>query len=185
MTCHGSTKCSPYELIYGHEAVLPWEISLGSRRISQQDKLIVHDYKNLMLDNLDDLNFHRLKALENIRANKIRIAKFYNKKVRERRFSEGELVWKVILAIGSKDSRFGKWSPNWEGPYRITSVAPGNAYFYENLEGEEYSRAVNGKYFKKYYPSIWVDLFSRSSYLERCFDSQYAKYCLWLKNSEH
>jgi len=138
-----------------------------------------------MLDNLDDLNFHRLKALENIRANKIRIAKFYNKKVRERRFSEGELVWKVILAIGSKDSRFGKWSPNWEGPYRITSVAPGNAYFYENLEGEEYSRAVNGKYFKKYYPSIWVDLFSRSSYLERCFDSQYAKYCLWLKNSEH
>jgi transposase InsO family protein len=30
MACHGSTKCSPYELVYGHEAVLPWEISLGS-----------------------------------------------------------------------------------------------------------------------------------------------------------
>jgi hypothetical protein len=111
-----------------------------------------------MLDNLDDLNFHRLKALENIRANKIRITKFYNQKVRERRFSEGELVWKVILLIGSKDSKFGKWSPHWEGPYRITRVALGNAYFYETLEGEEYSRAVNGKYFKKYYPSVWVDL---------------------------
>jgi hypothetical protein len=34
MACHGSTKCSPYELVYGHEGVLPWEISLGSRRIS-------------------------------------------------------------------------------------------------------------------------------------------------------
>ena len=111
-----------------------------------------------MFDNLDDLNFHRLKALENIRANKIRIAKFYNEKVRERRFSEGELVWKVILPVGSKDSRFGKRSPNWEGPYRITRVAPRNTYFYETLEGEEYSRAINRKYFKKYYPSVWVDL---------------------------
>ena len=62
MACHGSTKCSPYELVHGHEAVLPSKISMGSRRISHQDKLIVDDYKKLMLDNLDDLNFHRLKA---------------------------------------------------------------------------------------------------------------------------
>jgi hypothetical protein len=57
MARHGSTKCSPYELVYGYEAILPWEINLGSRRISQQDKLIADDYKNLMLDNLVDLNF--------------------------------------------------------------------------------------------------------------------------------
>jgi hypothetical protein len=81
MTCHGSTKYSPYELVYGHEAILPWKISLGSQRISLQDKLVADDYKNLMLDSLDDLNFHLLKALENIKANKIRIAKFYNQKV--------------------------------------------------------------------------------------------------------
>ena len=88
--------------------------------------------------------------MENIKAHKIRIAKFYNKKVREKRFSEGELVWKVILLIGSKDNRFGKWSPtNLEGPYWITRVAPGNAYFYEILEVEEYSKVINGKYFKK------------------------------------
>ena len=73
MACHGSTKCLAYELVYGHEAVLPWEINLESQRISQQDKLIADDYKNLMLDNLDDLKFHWLKALENIRANKIRL----------------------------------------------------------------------------------------------------------------
>jgi hypothetical protein len=86
-----------------------------------------------MMDNLDDWNFHRLKALEIIRANNIRVAKFYNQKVQDRRFNEGELVWKVILPIGLKDNRFGKWSPNWEGPYQITRVAPGNAYFYETL----------------------------------------------------
>ena len=50
------------------------------------------------------------------------------------------------LSIGSKDSKFGKWSPNWEGPYRIKCCAPDNAYILEMLEGgEEFGRAINGK----------------------------------------
>jgi hypothetical protein len=27
----------------------------------------------------------------------------------------------------------------------------------ETLEEEEFSKALNGKYLKRYYPSIWVD----------------------------
>ena len=69
-----------------------------------------------------------------------------------------ELVWKVRLPIGSKDSRFGKWSPNWEGLCRIKRCAPGNAYILETLEGEEeFDRAINEKFLKKYYPSIWIN----------------------------
>ena len=30
MACHGSIKSSPYELAYGHNAILPWEIQTGS-----------------------------------------------------------------------------------------------------------------------------------------------------------
>jgi len=30
MACHCATKVSPYQLVYGHEAVLPWELKLGS-----------------------------------------------------------------------------------------------------------------------------------------------------------
>jgi hypothetical protein len=33
----------------------------------------------------------------------------------------------------------------------------GNAYILEELEGEKFVRALNGKYLKKYNPSIWVD----------------------------
>ena len=119
MACHGRTKSLPYELVYRHEVVLPWEIKTGSRRVALQDDLAADDYKSLMMDNLEDLNCHRLRGLENIEANKLRVAKYYNKKVKCKQFHEGELVWKVILPIGSKDSKFGKWSPNWEGPYRI------------------------------------------------------------------
>ena len=110
-----------------------------------------------MMDDLEDLNCHRLRALENIKAHKLRTTRYYDRKVKSKQFHEGELVWKLILPIGTKDNAYGKWSPNWEGPYRITRCMPGNAYFYETLEGEEFNRALNGKHFKKYYPSIWVD----------------------------
>jgi hypothetical protein len=108
------------------------------------------------MDDLEDLNCHRLLALENIEAHKLRIARYYDRKVNSKQFHKGELVWKLILPIGTKDSVCGKWSPNWEGPYRITRCVPGNAYFYETLEGEEFNRALNRKHFKKYYPNIWV-----------------------------
>ena len=123
-----------------------------------QNDLSAEVYKNLMIDNLEDLSCLRLRTLENIKANKPRIAKYYNKKVKGKQFSEGDLVWKVKLPIRSKNSEFGKWSPNWEGPYRIKSCAPGNAYVLETLGGgEEFGRVINEKYLKKYYPSVWIN----------------------------
>jgi len=43
--------------------------------MSQQEELTTDDYKNLILDNLYDLNSHQLRALENIKAHRF---KFYN-----------------------------------------------------------------------------------------------------------
>ena len=85
-----------------------------------------------MIDDLEDLSCFWLRALENIEANKLRVAKYYNKKVKIKQFFEGDLVWKVKLSIGSKDSKFGKWSPNWEGPYRIKHCAPGMLIFWKH-----------------------------------------------------
>ena len=110
-----------------------------------------------MKDELEDLAGHRLKALVNVEANKARVGRWYDKKMKIKSFDRGELVWKLILPIGTKSLKFGKWSPTWEGPFRISRCVPSNAYISETLEGEEYSRALNGKYLKKYYPSIWVD----------------------------
>ena len=70
--------------MYGHNVVLPWEIQTGSRHVTLQNDLSAKVYKNLMIDDLEDLSCHRLRALENIEANKIRIAKYYNKKVKSK-----------------------------------------------------------------------------------------------------
>ena len=63
----------------------------------------------------------------------------------------------MVLPIRTKDPKFGKWFPTWEGPYKISKSVLGNAYILETLEGEEFFSALNGKYFKKYYPSVWVN----------------------------
>ena len=156
MSQHESIQVTLYQLVYGHDAVLPWEVNIGSRRIALQDQLTADEYRSLMMDESEDIVQCRLRALEKIQETKARVARHYNKKVMPKQFEEGDLVWKLILPIGSKDNRFGKWSPTWEGPYHISQCLPGNAYILMDLDGQEFERALNGKYLKKYYPSIWV-----------------------------
>ena len=92
MACHGATKVSPYQLIYGYEAVLPWKLKLDSRRITFQDQLTADEYPALMKNELEDLVGHRLKALVNVEANKARVGRWYDRKVKIKTFDLGELV---------------------------------------------------------------------------------------------
>jgi transposase InsO family protein len=50
-----ATKVSPFELVYGQEAVLPVEISLNAVRFAKQNDLTVGDYYNSMMDNIDEV----------------------------------------------------------------------------------------------------------------------------------
>jgi hypothetical protein len=70
------------------------------------------DYHNLMPDGLNEVSDERVKALGEIERDKLRVAKAYNKRIKEKLFQVGDLIWKMILPIGSRSSKFGKWSPN-------------------------------------------------------------------------
>jgi hypothetical protein len=107
---HGVTKVSPFELIYGQEAVLPVEISLNAVRFAKQNDLIVGDYYHSMIDNIDEVTDKRVTALGEIEKDKIMVAKDYNKKVKDKSFQVGDLVWKTVLPLRSKVRKFGKWS---------------------------------------------------------------------------
>jgi hypothetical protein len=110
-----------------------------------------------MMDKIDDVPESRFKALEEIEREKVKIAKENNKRVVEKSFHIGDLVWKMILQLGTPSAKFGKWSPSCEGSFRVIQVVTGNAYFMENLEGHLLPKALNGKYLKCYYPSMWQD----------------------------
>jgi hypothetical protein len=122
-----ATKVSPFELVYGQEAVLPVEISLNVVRFAKKNDLTIGDYYNAMMDNIDEVTDKRVIALGEIEKDKIMVAKDYNKKVKSKSFQVGDLVWKTVLPLRSKDRKFGKWSPSWEGPYKAVQVMYGNA----------------------------------------------------------
>ncbi|KAK1668307.1 hypothetical protein QYE76_056466 [Lolium multiflorum] len=157
MSCHGAIKTSPYQLVYGQEAVLPWEITAGSRRVTFQNDLTAEEYAALMSDTIEDATELRLWSLEKIKENKARVARAYNKKVRPKEFQVGDLVWEAVLPLGTRDKAYGKWSPNWHGPYKVVQALKGNAYMLEQLDGEKFPVAVNGQHLKKYFPSMWDD----------------------------
>ena len=110
-----------------------------------------------MMDNIDEVTDKRMKALKEIEKGKLQVARVYNKKVKNKSFQVGDLVWKTILSLGMKSNKFGKWSPSWESPYRVVKVIFGNSYMMETLQGDRLPRAINGKYLKKFYPNMWQD----------------------------
>ncbi|CAJ2672886.1 unnamed protein product [Trifolium pratense] len=149
-----STNSTPFRLTYGHDAVLPVEIYVQSIRIQRQMEIPTDHYWSMMFDELVDLDEERLRALDTLSRQKERIAKAYNKKVKSKTFDVGNLVWKVILPMDKKDRVLGKWSPNWEGPFKIIQVFSNGAYEIEELTSEKRTLNINGKYLKKYKPTL-------------------------------
>jgi hypothetical protein len=105
MAPHGATQTSPYELVYGHHAVLPWEMQSDSRRVVLQKDLSSKDYNGLMMDELEDLHMICLRALENIEKNKMRVAKYYNKKVKSSNLQKEIWFGKRYCRLGLSTTR--------------------------------------------------------------------------------
>jgi hypothetical protein len=85
-------KVTPFELVYGQEAVLPVEIKLQTHRVFDQDTLVAKEYADLMMDRVDEVHEDRLQALKEIEKEKIRMARAYNKKVKGKSFQIGGIV---------------------------------------------------------------------------------------------
>jgi hypothetical protein len=122
-----------------------------------KNELTAEEYAALISDTVEDITELRLWSLEKIKENKAKVARAYNKKVKPKEFQVGDLVWEAVLPLGTKDATYGKWSPNWHGPYRVGQALPGNEYMLEELDGVKFPVAVNDQHLKKYFPSMRED----------------------------
>jgi hypothetical protein len=89
---HRATKVTPFELVYGQDVILPIEVNLNALRIARPNELLAVDYHNLMLNRLDKVSDERMWALGKIERDKLRVARAYNKRVKEKSFHVGDLV---------------------------------------------------------------------------------------------
>ncbi|KAL0345043.1 UNVERIFIED_CONTAM: Transposon Ty3-I Gag-Pol polyprotein [Sesamum radiatum] len=110
-TARKSTGESPFNLIYGTEAIIPAEIGEETLRIQQYKPEANGIERRRDLDLLDEV---RSNASIRAEAYKRRMAKAYNTRVRPRNFQVGDLVWRRSDIQGN----LGKLDAKWEGPYQ-------------------------------------------------------------------
>jgi hypothetical protein len=143
------TGQTPYALTYGMEAVVPYELMIPSLRITLNSQLADEDRRQALLSQLELLDEKRLQAANHVQVYQKRISRAYQKKVIERRFSIGDLVLKrIMVKPGGPRS---KLRPNWEGPFVVSGIFPGNAYQLVSQDGDPLPNPWNAMYLKKYY----------------------------------
>jgi hypothetical protein len=76
--------------------------------VARQNQLSHTDYEDAMIEEMDDLDEAQVATLNSIILQKQRVIKNYNRRVRPKTFAIGDLVWKVILPFGTKDSYLGE-----------------------------------------------------------------------------
>ena len=78
------------------------------------------------------------------------MAKHYNSWVRHRGLQVRDLILRNVMGT-ARDPTHGKLSPNWEGPFRITSWQRKDTYHLETLDGRKLHHPWNAKHLRKYY----------------------------------
>lgn len=125
-----STRETPFSMTYGVEAVIPLEISLPTLRTSS----FCPDMNDDLLEkNLDLIEKKRENAMVQLAYYQHKLKRGYNANVKARPLAPRDLVLRKVIGA-AKNPAWGKLGPNWEGPYRITSVVGTRAYFLADLD---------------------------------------------------
>ena len=146
-TARTPTGETPFRLAYKSDAIIPAEVGLTSYRVGNYTEEKNEEAIHLQLDLVDKVHVtaeQRLARYQNL------MAKHYNSNVRHRDFQVGDLVLRKVMGA-TRDPSQGKLSPNWEGPYKISSWQRKGTYHLETLDGRKLQQPWNIEHLRKYY----------------------------------
>ena len=142
-----STGATPFSLTYGAEAVIPLEAGFPTLRTSSFSP----STNDVLLErSLDLIEERRECATVRLAYYQHKLKRGYDANVKARPLAPGDLVLRKVFG-SAKNPTWGKLGPNWEGPYRITSVAGIGVYYLEDLENKAALHPWNVNNLKMYY----------------------------------
>ena len=144
---HTSYKTSigttPYNLVFGLDAILPIEFLVPTLRVAQSLGWTGHELSD-RIDHLEQLDEDRLLVVAGIYTEKRRQKCWHDKNVRTKEFHKGDLV---LLYTLKKQKR--KLKMRGLGPFVINEITNGSAVRLETLDGEPMSTFINGSHLKR------------------------------------
>ena len=117
-------------MTYGAEAVIPLETGFLTLRTSLFNPSINNESLKKSLEFIEE---RRESVMVQLAYYQHKLKQDYDVNVKLRPLVPSDLVVRKVLGT-AKNPAWEKLGPNWEGPYRITSVAGIRAYFLENLD---------------------------------------------------
>ena len=134
-------------MTYGAEAVIPLENGFPTLRTST----FTSDSNNeLLKKNLDLIEEWRENAMVQLAYYQHKLKQGYDTNVKLRPLAPRDLVLRKVLG-STKNPAWGKLGPNWQGPYRITSVVGIGTYYLEDLDEKTVLQLWNINNLKRYY----------------------------------
>ena len=134
-------------MTYGAKAVISLEENFPTLRMSSFTQ---SSNDELLGKSLDLIEERREKAVIQLAYYHQKLKQGYDANVKSRPLVPGDLVLRKVIGI-AKNPSWEKLGPNWEGSYRITSVAGICAYYLEDLDEKAIPRPWNVNNLKMYY----------------------------------
>ena len=138
---------TPFTMTYEAKAVIPLEANFPTLRTNS---FTPNGNDELLGESLDVIEERREKAMIHLAYYHQKLKQGYDANVKLRPLAPRDLVLRKVVGV-AKDPSWGKLGPNWEGPFRITSVAEIGAYYLEDLDEKDVPRPWNVNNLKRYY----------------------------------
>ena len=142
-----STGETPFSMTYEAKTVIPLETSFPTLRTST---FTPSNNDELLGKSLDLIEEGREKAMIQLAYYHQKLKQGYDANVKLQPLAPGDLVLRKILG-SARNPSWGKLGPNWEGSYRITSVAGIGAYYLKDLDEKTVLRPWNVNNLRRYY----------------------------------
>jgi hypothetical protein len=142
---------SPYQLVYGTEAIFPLSLGVPVMKLLQEAQVEPNDVQR-RINQMIHLMQSREEVYNKTQVIQENIKNIFDRRTKEDDFELGDLVLKWDSRNEDK-GKHGKFDRLWKGPYIIQEFRGNNAFFLKNSDGTYLpSGPVNGRMLKHYFP---------------------------------
>eukprot|EP00253_Pinus_taeda_P032933 PITA_32933 len=149
VTIKRSTGNSPFNLVYGTEAIFPIQLTLPVAKFLQTEQNEEEEVARRITD-LAKIHHIREPLVEKAAAHRKKIKEAFDRNTKADNFQVGDLVLKWD-ALKEKKDNHGKFNAFWTGPFIISQIQGNNTFIMQSMGGEAvFDGPVNGRFLKIY-----------------------------------
>ena len=144
-----SIDTSPFQIVYGTQAIFPTTLGLSVMRLLQEQDVEI-DATRRRKDELISVQQTREKAFNSAQLHQDKIKNSIDKHTKEDDLKVGNLVLRRD-SINEEKGKHGKFDHIWLGPFKIVAYHGNNAYMIQESNGYITGGGpMNGRFLKHY-----------------------------------